>query len=75
MNTGNQAYRKLEYFYKNKILVHLKTKGESWYNGKILELNKDKNIVVLDELKNGVVSVLLEEVKVNTITSYKRLEK
>ncbi len=71
MNTGNEAYRKLEYFSTNNIPVHFCLMKGGWKNGEIIDLNEDKLTLVLKEFKEGMLPFLLEEIDPNTIEAFK----
>jgi len=68
---GHRNYRKIVYFYKNKIPVHFKDTDEIFYNGIILELNEKKLTMVLKERINGILPILLECIKEDSICEYK----
>ena len=71
MNLGKQVYRKLEYFYANKIPVHFCLVRSGWKNGEIIDLSEKKLSLVLREFKEGVLPFLLEEIDVDTIVAFK----
>lgn len=66
-----KSFRKLLYFYDNKILVHFKDINEIFYNGNILDLNEDKLCMVLNERVNGMMPLLLEQINPDTIKQFK----
>jgi len=57
---GNEVYRKLIYFFKNNIEVHFKDIDNIFYNGFIIDLNKDKLVMVFNERVKGTMPILLE---------------
>lgn len=67
-----ENYRKLVYFFENKISVHIKiieNNEEVWLNGNILDLSEEKLTMVLQELQRGGLPILLEDV--TKISKYK----
>ena len=68
---GQQAYRKLSYFFENKIPVHFSLYSGGWKNGLILDLNEKMLTLVLEEFVEGELSFLLENVIVNSIVKFK----
>ena len=67
---SQDTYRKLTYFFENKIKIHFKDLNEIFYNGLILNLDKEKNILVLSERVKGNMPILLEEIKPNSIREF-----
>lgn len=51
--------KKAEYFYKNKISVHVKKKNGYFHNGIILEHKSD--LIILDDIKSGAMPIYLIE--------------
>lgn len=74
MNPGIQIYRKLEYFYKNKIPVHFCLVKGGWKNGEIIDLSEEKLTLVLREFIEGTLPFLLEDIDGNTISEYRKKE-
>ena len=68
---GQQVYRKLLYFFKNKIPVHFSLYSGGWKNGYIIDLSKDMLTLVLQEFVEGELPFLLENIKLNTIVKFK----
>ena len=69
---ATESYRKLSYFFENKIPVHIKTMengNEIWLNGSILDISGEKLTMVLQELQRGCLPILLENV--TKISKYK----
>jgi|GEM_PF-1920079 len=72
---NKRIYRKLVYFYENKTPVHFcLINGPGWKNGIIKSLDKVNYTVVLNELKEGELHFLLEEISINSIQPYKKPE-
>lgn len=68
---AHDSYRNFYYFYKNKIKVHFKDFDERWYNGLILDLDKEKLTLVLRERVKGEMPILLEKVNPDSIRKMK----
>ena len=68
--TGQRNYRKLLYFYENKIKIHFKDLDNIFYNGLILDLNENKLTMVLQERIKGSIPILLEFINPNSITKF-----
>ncbi len=68
---GQNIYRKLLYFFENKIKVHFKDLDEIFYNGLILDLNESKQTLVLQERVRGTIPLLLEFLNENSIEEFK----
>jgi hypothetical protein len=68
---GYRVYRKLLYFFENKIKVHfdLNITGE-WFNGEIIDLNEKKLTLVLKENILGDVPFLLEDINEDSISKF-----
>ena len=71
---GKRNYRKLEYFFKNKLRIHFKDLKDSFYNGSIIDLNEEKLTLVIQERVNGIIPMLLEDIKPETICEFKEIE-
>ena len=67
---AQDSYRKLHYFFKNKIKVHFKDLDEIFYNGFIIDLNEKKFTMVLAEDIRGTMPILLEFVNPDSIREY-----
>lgn len=63
-------YRKLLYYFENKIKVHFKDLDRIFYNGLILDLNEEKQIMILAERVRGEMPILLEFIDSNSITKF-----
>lgn len=73
---GEKVYRKLLWFYKEKIPIHFCLLNKyGWKNGEIIDLDKRKLTLVLKEFKEGNLPFLLEEINIDTIKPFKKLEK
>ena len=68
---GKNIYRKLLYFFENKIKVHFKDLDEIFYNGLIIDLNETKQTLVLQERVRGIMPILLEFIKEDSIVEFK----
>jgi len=66
----NEVYRKLLYFYKNEIAVHLKLFSGVWRNGIISSLNREEKMIILKEFVVGEIPLLFEEINPNTIAKF-----
>ncbi len=71
---GKQVYRKLSYFFENKIPVHFTLHSGGWKNGLILDLNEEKLTLVLEEFVEGELPFLLENIILNSIVKFKEKE-
>ena len=69
--TGQQVYRKINYFFENKIPVHFSLHSGGWKNGLILALDGTAFTLVLDEFVEGIMSILLENIKLDSIVKFK----
>lgn len=58
-------FLKLKYFQDNNINVHIVLTSGFFRNGKILDLNKEKNIVILRDDKLGETPIIFEEISDN----------
>ena len=70
---GDINYRKLVYFYENKILVHFKDIADIFYNGLILNLNREGHILILQERVKGNIPITLENIKTDSICEFTEL--
>jgi hypothetical protein len=68
---GNMNYRKLLYFFENKKAVHFVKTDGIWQNGMIEDLNEKKLTLVLNEFKQGMTPILLEDIDTDSISLYK----
>jgi hypothetical protein len=75
---GQKVYRKLFYFFDNNICIHFKVTSEDingirkteWKNGRIIDLDERKLIMVLQEFVEGEKPFLLEDININSIVKY-----
>ena len=67
---GYDSYRKLLYFFENKIQVHFKDLDEVFYNGLILDLNEEKLTMVFTERVKGTMPILLECINPESIRKF-----
>ncbi len=67
---GDINYRKLVYFYENKILVHFKDLEDIFYNGLILNLDREGQILILNERVKGEIPITLEDIKSDSIRKF-----
>ena len=67
---GDINYRKLVYFYENKILVHFKDIEDIFYNGLILNLDREGHILILKERVKGNIPIVLENIKTDSIAEF-----
>lgn len=67
---GDINYRKLSYFYTNKILVHFKDNEDIFYNGLILNLNRTEHTLILNERVKGNIPIILEDIKTDSISKF-----
>jgi len=70
----NRTYRKLFYFYTNKIPVHFKLETGEFRNGEILDLNLKKSTIIFKEFVIGDIPILLEEINPNSISKFTEKE-
>jgi len=67
---GQRVYRRLLYFYENKIPVHFKLEDNNWRNGIILDLSEEKLTLVLKEFLMGEIPFLLEDINEDSIFKF-----
>ena len=60
---GNDKERILEYYLLDKKLIHVSCNDGRFYNGKILEINSKKQLMVFIDDKLGEIPILFEEIK------------
>lgn len=68
---GERNYRKLFYYFDRNIWVHFKDLDGIFYNGLIIDLNKERNTMVLKERVKGEMPFLLEFIDTDSIVSFK----
>lgn len=71
--TAQDSFRKLIYFYKNQIPIHFKDLDNIFYNGLIIDLNKNKLTMVLHEHIKGTIPILLEFINPDSIREFKEV--
>ena len=69
--TGLKNYRKLIYFFENKLRIHFKDLDEIFYNGLIIDLDEKKLCMVFKERIKGTIPILLEFIKPDSISEFK----
>jgi len=68
---GHKIYRKLLYYFENKLPVHFKLElNNDFRNGYIIDLNEEKLTLVLNEFVMGSIPFLLEDIKEGSISEY-----
>jgi len=70
---GKQVFRKLLYYFENKVPVHFCLIRGGWKNGDILDLNEKKLCMVLREFVEGELPFILEEIDFNSIKAFRRV--
>jgi len=53
----------LEYYFKLKTKIHLKCINGRFYNGYILDLTSEKDLMVFKDNKLGSIPILFEEIE------------
>jgi hypothetical protein len=71
---GEMNYRKLLYYFENNITVHFTDLDGIFYNGKIIELNEEKLIMVFLERIKGEMPFLLELINTDSIDKFREKE-
>jgi len=59
---GQMNFRKLVYFFENKIPIHFNDIDHIFYNGLILNLDEEKLTMVLKERVRGIIPFVLETI-------------
>lgn len=72
---GKQVFRKLTYFFENKIPIHFSLYSGGWKNGIILDLNEQKLTLVLKEFIEGELPFLLENIILDSIKRFTEKKK
>ena len=75
VDKGKENFRKLSYFYENKINVHFKDFNNIFYNGAILDLNEKKLILILRERMKGEIPILLEDINPDSIRKFEEVRR
>jgi len=68
---GQKNYRKLLFFFENKIKIHFKDLDDIFYNGTIVDLDEKKLCMVLRERIRGTIPILLEFINPDSIEQFK----
>ena len=72
---NRRIYLKLQYFYDRKLPVHFcLINGPGWKNGIIKQLDEKDFTLILDEIREGELHFLLEELSINSIQPYRNPE-
>ena len=71
---GTKVYRKLLYFFENKLPIHFDLCNGGWKNGEILDLSEKKLTLVLREFKEGELPFLLEDINCDSIKLFREKE-
>jgi len=69
----NRIYRKLFYYFDNKIEVHINS-IYGFRNGIILDLSEKKGTIVIRDMKGCCTPILLEDIHEENIAEYRRKE-
>ncbi len=70
---GHRNYRKLLYFFENKIKIHFKDLDKIFYNGIILDMNEKQLTMVFQERVKGNIPMLLEFIKTDSIQKFREV--
>lgn len=54
---------RLEFYFKDKRLIHIKTNSFKFYNGYIIDLNLKKRFLIFKDNKLSEIPILYEEIK------------
>jgi len=68
---GLRIYRKLLYYFENKIPIHINTIF-GFRNGIVLDLNEEKLTVVINDIKE-IAPILLEDIFEDSIDKFKEV--
>ena len=71
---GKKVYRKLSYFFENKIPVHFSLHSGGWKNGLIVDLDEKKLTLILKEFVEGELPFLLEDIYIDSIKPFRKKE-
>jgi len=64
------VFRKLIYFFENKIPVHFKDTENIFYNGLIIDLSEKNYTLVIKERMRGEIPILLEVINPDSISKF-----
>ena len=67
---GQKVFRLLNYFFENKIIVHFKLMNGDFRNGEILDLDLDKQTLLLKENIMGELPLALEDINEDSIRKF-----
>lgn len=59
----NDVNIKLEYYFAKRLKIHLSCSKNIFYNGFILDLNSNKDLLVFNDDKLGNIPILFEEIE------------
>lgn len=59
---SEEIIEKLKFFKENKKLVHIRCNAKRFYNGRILDINFKRRLMVIMDLRIGEVPILFEEI-------------
>ena len=60
---GKEKERILEYYFKKQKSIHISCNDRRFYNGTILDINLDKQLLVFLDDKLAEIPILFEEIK------------
>ncbi len=63
---------KFEYYYTKDIIIHVVCLNGRFYNGTIIEINSDKQFILLMDRKIGEIPIMFDEIKL--IEPYEELK-
>ena len=70
---AHDIFRKLHYFFENKIKIHFKDFDGIFYNGYIIDLNEEKLSMVFNERVKGTLPFLLEHINPDSIREFQEV--
>ena len=59
---GKEIVEKLKFFKENNKTIHIRCNSHRIYNGRVLEINEQRKLLVLMDLRIGEVPILFEEI-------------
>jgi len=59
---SEEIVEKLKFFKENNKLIHIRCNAKRFYNGSILDINLQRKLMVLMDLRIGEVPILFEEI-------------
>jgi len=76
MNEKNEnVFRKLKYFFDNKIQVHIVEEDGTFHNGFLKDLVLDEGLVVIVDRKDGVNVIFAESIVLSSIEEFKEVKR